>query len=66
MAEPGDRPGWSFTWLLRVQRRHRTKPRPSRAGNGKGGTGFQWFSWIVLAALVIEVGVALYFGFLPK
>jgi hypothetical protein len=66
MVEPGDRPpGWSVTWLFRIQHRQRRKPRPSPA-NGRGGTGFQWFSWIVLSILVVEVGVALYLGFLPR
>jgi hypothetical protein len=62
---PDDRPGWSVTWLFRIQHRQRTKPRPAPA-NGKGGTGFQWFSWIVLALLVAEVAFLVYQGFLPR
>jgi|KBSMisStandDraft_5_1062788.scaffolds.fasta_scaffold1174028_2 hypothetical protein len=65
MEEPGNRPGWSITWLFRIQHRQRTKPRPIPA-NGKGGTGFQWFSWIVLAFLIVEVGVLLYYELLPR
>ena len=69
MSQPPRRdepPGWSVTWLLRVQRRHRTKPRPRRASNGKTGTGFQWFSWIVLAVLIITVVVLVWQGLLPR
>lgn len=66
MVEPDDRPGWSITWLFRIQHRQRTKPRPARAANGKGGTGFQWFSWIVVAILLVEVGILVYQGFLPR
>jgi hypothetical protein len=66
MVEPDDRPGWSITWLFRVQRRQRTKPRPARARGGNSGTGFQWFTWIVLSVLLIEVAVLVYQGFLPR
>lgn len=65
MVEPDDRPGWSITWLFRIQHRQRTKPRPTPA-NGKGGTGFQWFSWAVMLILIIEIGVLVYQGFLPR
>jgi cytoskeletal protein RodZ len=63
-----DRPRWSITWLLRIQRtgRQRRKPRPTASGNGSGGTGFQWFSWSVLAFLVIEVAILVWQGFLPR
>jgi hypothetical protein len=63
---PDEQPGWSLTWLFRLQRRGRRKPRPTEAREGSGGTGFQWFSWIVLALLVIEVAVLVYQGFLPR
>lgn len=68
MVAPDDRPRWSVTWLLRVQRtgRQRRKPRPTGSGNGKGGSGFQWFSWIVLAFFVAEVAFLVWQGFLPR
>jgi hypothetical protein len=62
---PDDRPGWSITWLLRIQRRARTKPRPTPA-NGKSGTGFQWFSWGVVALLTIVVALLVWIGVLPR
>jgi len=61
-----DRPGWSVTWLLRIQRRARTKPRPTRAPKGNGGTGFQWFSWSVILLLIMVVSALVWIGILPR
>jgi hypothetical protein len=61
-----DRPNWSITWLFRIQRVGRTKPRPARARSGSSGTGFQWFSWSILAILVVEVAILVWQGFLPR
>jgi hypothetical protein len=66
MTGPDDRPGWSITWLLRIQRRARTKPRPTRAGSDSGGTGFQWFSWGVVALLTIVVVLLAWIGIIPR
>ena len=55
-----------MTWLLRIQRRARTKPRPTRASAGNGGTGFQWFSWGVVALLTIVVALLVWIGVLPR
>lgn len=54
-----------MTWLLRIQRRARTKPRPTPA-NGKGGTGFQWFSWTVVLLLITMISVLVWMGVLPR
>jgi hypothetical protein len=66
MVEPpeGERPRWTFHFE-RVGR-NRRKPRPIARGNSGGGSGFQWFSWIVLALLVVEVAVLVWQGFLPR
>jgi hypothetical protein len=65
VSTPGgeERPRWTFHFE-RVGR-NRRKPRPI-ARTGGGGSGFQWFSWIVLAVLVIEVAVLVWQGFLPR
>lgn len=63
MPAEDERPKWSVTWLFRIQRIGRKEPRPA---SEKSGTGFQWFSWIVLALLVVEVGILVWQGFLPR
>jgi len=64
MAEPseGDRPRWSFHF----ERIGRTRRKPRPATRNSGGSGFQWFSWIVLATLVVEVAILVWQGFLPR
>jgi hypothetical protein len=62
-----DRPRWSVTWLLRIQRtgRQRRKPRPT-IPHGNGGSGFQWFSWGVVALLTIVVAVLVWIDVIPR
>ena len=55
-------PGFSVTWLLRIQRRGRKAVR-----RGGVASGFQrWFPWAVLLLLLIEVAVYVWLGVLPR
>ena len=68
---PGERPKWSITWLFRVQRVGRNRPL---AGGQNGATrgdrvaaGFsRLFPWAVLLLLVLEVGLLVWIGVLPR
>jgi len=63
--QPDRRPKWSVTWLFRVQRVGREKPRPI-SGDG-GGAGFKgWFPWAVLLMLGLEIGVLVWLGIIPR
>jgi len=50
--DSGERPHWSFTWLLRIQR-HGTRDSP----RGGLGTFQRLFPWIVLLILLAEIAV---------
>jgi hypothetical protein len=54
-------PGFSVTWLLRIQRRGRRAVRRGMA------TGFsRWFPWAVLLLLLAEVALFVWLGLLPR
>jgi hypothetical protein len=63
--QPGERPKWSFTWLLRIQRTGRN--RAPVADDGPRVTGF-WKAvpWIVMLVLGIEIAVGVWMGLLPR
>ena len=64
-GEPGgERPRWSFTWLLRVQRTGRNRP-PGDDSPQPGGFS-RLFPWAVLLLLLIEVGLLVWLGVLPR
>jgi len=65
MSEPGDRPRWSFTWLLRIQRTGRA--RPPVDPNAPQVSGF-WKAvpWIIMLALGIEIAIGVWLDILPR
>jgi hypothetical protein len=62
--EEGERPRWSFTWLLRVQRTGRN--RPPDGGDGPGRNFSRWFPWAVVLLLIVQVTVLVWLGVLPR
>ena len=62
---PGERPKWSFTWLLRVQRVGRTRP-PDAPPDSPGRSFARWFPWAVVLLLIIQVSVLVWLGVLPR
>jgi hypothetical protein len=58
---PDDRPKWSITWLFRIQRSGRTD-----ADGDTNGRARHWFSWAVLLLLLVEVGVLVWLGIIPR
>jgi len=56
-----ERPGWSITWLFRIQRRGRHLP-PDAPANGF----HKWFPWAVVAALLVEIALLVWIGVLPR
>lgn len=61
----GERPRWSFTWLLRIQRTGRNR-LPRGAGQaGPGSTFSRLFPWAVLLILLIELALGIWLGHFP-
>lgn len=61
----GDRPRWSFTWLLRVQRVGRNRRSLGDGPNGARTT--RWVVYVVLGGVIlIEVAFGLWLGILPR
>ena len=63
---PGERPKWSFTWLLRIQRTGRNRVVPA---NGEESSRSMWsrlFPWAVILLLLLEVGLLVWLGVLPR
>jgi hypothetical protein len=63
--EPGERPKWSVTWLLRVQRIGRNRIPQNTDPTTRSGFG-RFFPWVVVLILLIEVGVLVWLGVLPR
>jgi len=61
---PGDRPRWSFTWLLRFQRTGRNRPAPPPDG-GRGGLITHWVFWVLLAIIGLEAIALVWLDVLP-
>jgi hypothetical protein len=75
MSEPAgggsDRPRWSFTWLLRIQRTGRSKAPPvgsdGMTPNERRMVGAsRLFPWAVILLLLLEVGLLVWLGVLPR
>jgi hypothetical protein len=67
--KPGERPKWSITWLLRVQRvgRNRSPLPPQATAADRAAAGFsRLFPWAVLLLLLLEVGLLVWLGVLPR
>jgi len=60
-----ERPGWSVTWLFRLQHRGRHKQPTEANGDNQGGFA-RLFPWAVLLLLLVEVGILVWLGFLPR
>lgn len=63
---PKDRPRWSITWLLKVQRVGRDRRERYADRRRDDSLGFRWFMWLVVALLAVEVAVGLWQGWLPR
>jgi hypothetical protein len=63
---PGERPRWSVTWLLRIQRtgRHRPTPRPDDTPQPR--LVWRVLPWVVLGALIIEVAILVWLEVIPR
>lgn len=61
----GERPRWSFTWLLRIQRTgHRRRPLPPDLS---GHRLLRAALWVALAGvLLVEVWLGIVLGVLPR
>ena len=67
MEPPKDeRPRWSITWLLRIQRTGRNRRAEGPDAPNPSGRWFRWFSWGVLLLLLIEVAVGVWLGLIPR
>jgi hypothetical protein len=63
----GERPKWSITWLLRIQRTGRNRSPLPLTRMDKVTVGFaKAFPWAVLLLLLIEVGLLVWLGVLPR
>jgi hypothetical protein len=65
---PVERPKWSITWLLRIQRTGRNKLPP--AGMTRGDQRWiamsRLFQWVVVGMLVVEIALLVWIGVLPR
>lgn len=63
----GERPRWSITWLLRIQRTGRDRREPP-AGSDVPQPRMVWkiLPWIVLGALIVEVAILVWLDVLPR
>ena len=67
--EPDERPRWSFTWLMRVQRVGRSRPIQPLAGDEetpKPSTFMKLVPWIIMGALGVEVAIGVWLDLLPR
>lgn len=68
MEEPDERPRWSFTWLLRIQRTGRNR-RPAGAEDSQTVTP-RLRRWIIVAIIggivIAEVIFGVWLGILPR
>jgi len=59
-----DKPGFSITWLFRFQHRGRQK-QPQENGDEPGKFA-KLFPWAVVLLLLVEIGILVYIGVLPR
>jgi hypothetical protein len=68
MSEPGERPRWSFTWLLRIQRTGRN--RREGVGGADQTVTPRLRRWIIVAIIggivLAEVIFGIWLGILPR
>ncbi len=68
-AEPPERerPRWSFTWLVRVQRTGRNRRELSAGDEQRSGRLWRAALWLaVIAVLLVEVWLGIILGVLPR
>lgn len=70
MSSPGsndtdpERPRWSFTWMLRIQRVGRNR---RLEGDGSKEPVFRWWATlIVVLLLIVETATLVWLGVLPR
>jgi hypothetical protein len=66
---PGERPKWSITWLLRIQRVGRNRPTYREMDAEPPfhkSMAFKWFAWSIVLLLAIEVAIGVWLGVLPR
>jgi hypothetical protein len=68
--QPGERPRWSFTWLLRIQRVGRNRRVETSLTDADGEPKMTAFwkavPWIILLALGVEIAIGVWLDLIPR